>query len=121
MPPTDINAANWAKLCEWMEPRRPNLNQLSIGGITGVQWWTPKYGMESRAWGWEPRAQTLDACALAEAEIERRGLWHAYRVMLGESWTQIPPDDRPDTADLLLRLTPAQRTAAMIAAIEAPR
>ena len=59
-------------------------------------------------------ARSLDACAIAEAEIERRGLWNEYRDALDQILIHIPLDDRPYVADFLIRLTPEQRCEAML-------
>jgi hypothetical protein len=66
-------------------------------------------------------AHSLDACAIAEAEIERRGLMIEYEKALilnsscpGTPWVW-------KLRAYLIRLTPAQRTAAMVAVIEASR
>ncbi len=64
-------------------------------------------------------AHSLDACAIAEAEIERRGLMNGYRRILVN---EVAKEEFWETDALhirLIRLTPAQRTAAMVAVIEA--
>lgn len=60
-----------------------------------------------------------DACALAEAEIERRGLASVYLDSLEDMrFSEIASGREPVTLRyFLLRLTPTQRCAAMLAAI----
>ncbi len=116
MQPTNINAANWAKLCEWMEPKPSSLlgTAANFVDLERVQWWRRKPKTYTE---WIPTLQTLDACALAEAEIERRGLWDKYEEALDAMWL-VDVGSKAE-ATFMIRLTPAQRCAAMLAAIEA--
>jgi hypothetical protein len=120
MPPTDINAANWAKLCAWMEPppeipippfdywyRKPSPRG----------WWVLIPRSAEATFIWQGIEPTLDLCALAEAEIERRELWRKYEDALDLMWLQ--DESSATEATFMIRLTPAQRCAAMLAAIEA--
>lgn len=62
---------------------------------------------------------SLDACALAEAEIEKRGLAETYaRELIHDLFLDLDPTD---TAKLkaMAYATPAQRCAAMLKAVEA--
>ena len=117
MQPTNINAANWAKLCEWMEPKPISLlgTAANFVDLERVQWWRRKPKTYTE---WIPTLQTLDACALAEAEIERRGLKDAYTFELlniaGYATTELGTGFWT-----MIRLISAQRTAAMVAVIEA--
>jgi hypothetical protein len=108
----DTNAANWTKLCEWMEPKPERFAWIPC---PPPQWWAPDY--VDGVWVWTPRAQTLDACALAEAEIEKRGLIWKYRTACMSLWGE--STDGEDELLFLIRLAPAQRCAAMVAVIEA--
>ena len=62
---------------------------------------------------------SLDACALAEAEIERRGLSEAYMRAVAALWRNCVTPSLPANYInwFILRLTPAQRCNAMLAAV----
>ena len=69
---------------------------------------------------------SLDACAIAEAEIKKRGLQEKYLEVI---WSEYQPSSGARTnwtmsmefAARCLHLAPAQRCAAMLAAVEASR
>ena len=119
--PIDINAANWERLCEWMEPR-PTFEEINdIAALCGKSargWWGWHDDYESGDEIVTPRTQTLDACALAEAEIDRRGVWKAYGNAIVDRW-QFAEPMVTWCVDYVIRLTPEQRAAAIIAVIEA--
>jgi hypothetical protein len=60
---------------------------------------------------------SLDACALAEAEIDKRGLFWKYWEVLCDMWRRDHELDQGQ-AEFLIRLTPAQRCEAILKAIE---
>ena len=112
----DINTVNWEHLCEWMEPKPEAPDHMaSRGSRSPGGWWTVVF-FDAGVNGWVPRAQTMDACALAEAEIERRGLWRKYEDALDLMWLR--DESSATEATFMIRLTPAQRCQAMLAAIE---
>ena len=100
-----------------------NLNERVAREVMG--WNVPKQSSEHRvnpATGlWLPLpdfAHSLDACAIAEAEIERRGLSESYRVALLSPWKMSPgAGNVVNLAHFLIRLTPAQRCEAMLKAV----
>ena len=60
---------------------------------------------------------SLDACALAEAEIERRELMEKYRDILVNGCAKSVFWETKEVQIGLIRLTPAQRCAAMLKAV----
>ena len=112
MPPTDINARIAKEVMGWER-------FVCNGG--DVVW----RGMPPECWPFLEEdslpdfEHSLDDCALAEDEIEKRGLMIEYEKALilnsscpGTPWVW-------KLRAYLIRLTPAQRCAAMLAAIEA--
>ena len=79
MPPTEPNERNWAKLCAWMEPPPAVPEGVYTRTLSPLGWWRfmPLDNGGRGSWGTCP--QTLDDCALAEAEIDRRGLAYVIR------------------------------------------
>ena len=112
----DINAANWAKLCAWMEPPPAVPEGVYTRTLSPLGWWRfmPLDNGGKGSWGTCPR--NLDACALAEAEIERRGLAYVYTFRL---LSQLNYSAATNGFWVIITATPAQRCAAMVAVIEA--
>ena len=102
MPPTDptVNERIATEVMGWRPiPYSANLWADADGGdIVG-----PDY------------EHSLDACALAEAEIERRGLLGEYATAVCEVFIEA---DTPSIDFYLIRLTPEQRCEAMLKAVE---
>ena len=92
-----------------------------ICGI-GFEYWLKDGMLVCERERWKP-LEDLNQCALAEAEIERRGMWESYRKVFHElAIHQYSSGIRsiPNWyTDFLIRLTPEQRCAAMLAAVGA--
>lgn len=104
MQPTDINARIAKEVMGW-EPVPYSADR-----------WRMKHGQERDLPDFE---HSLDACVLAEVEIEKSGLMIEYEkaLILDSSCPGTPWVWR--LRAYLIRLAPAQRCAAMLAAIEA--
>jgi hypothetical protein len=108
MQPTDINARIAKEVMGW-EPVPYSAER-----------WRVKSGQERDLPDFE---HSLDACALAEAEIDRRGLWEDYQQSLYGIFRAAKNDSDPTAAlfmnmdKFLIRLTPAQRCQAMLSAV----
>ena len=102
MQPTDVNARIAKEVMGW-EPVPYSAER-----------WRMKHGQERDL---PDFANSLDACALAESEIEKRGLMSGYRrILVNEVGKELCWE--ADTLQLwLIRLTPAQRCAAMLKAV----
>lgn len=56
--PTDLNAANWERLCDVLEPHADSLD------IDDLLWHSARFSPASRRYVLGPRLQTPDACRL---------------------------------------------------------
>lgn len=119
---TTVDNENWAKLCEWMEPK-PKVERPGPEWNTALysaKWWVPAFTKNGKRY-WVPCNQTLDACAIAEAEIERRGLITPFLDALN-AVTQKDDDcdDKPPHTSRyrLSRATAQQRCRALLKAVE---
>lgn len=104
MPPTDVNARIAREVMGW------KLTQDADG-----QWWFEYPLIGKRKTTLPDFEDSLDACAIAEAEIERRGRMEDYSDAIFRRW--LNGEGSHGFTRLLIRLTPTQRCAAMLKAV----